>query len=528
MSETVVKCSLKRLLVAPPDIKEAIVKAVEKRVVQCSIRTQNATVALNLLVRQLFDGCADPLIPEFWDTTFVRQLLLGTDGAHKPVAEITQLFKDNPLLAPIEERSLADSNIYTYAAKKLATNISNHLVINIQKVVKRYLYDGAGLTTADAVQAQFLIYGWDLTKKKKKDKKNEVVDEEAVKRVVADVRKQLGLADDQKIGTMWYKSKPNLAPMLRMFVFANRALERAGKKLFNILPICRFKAHFITIDKTSVVGILNDAKFGRGEKVTLEKLDWRAFLGADKLAGKNCTFTTTIDTDGLAINVHFTRPKNEGHSSEVEKPSLEGKRVLACDPGRSNIMYVVEKLDDGRFEPHKLTRRQYYAESGIFKANENSARWNKGVIDKLEKLSTASPKSVDLGAFSLYVNAIASVRDALWEEYLRKRWREQTFRLYGGKKRSFAKFFNGLKLTPDTVLAYGASKFASGGKGELSVPVSRAYKECRARVRTFNVCEFRTTAVHWRDDTVLQTVVKSSGDGGRPVPPSTGRGSSEN
>jgi hypothetical protein len=238
----------------------------------------------------------------------------------------------------------------------------------------------------------------------------------------------------------------------------------------------------------------------------------------DKLAGKSCTFTGTIDTDGLVINVHFNRPKNEGRSSEVEKPSLDGKRVLACDPGRSNIMYVVEKLDDGRFEPHKLTRRQYYAESGIFKANENSARWNKGVVDELEKLSTASPKSADLGAFSLYVDAVASVRDALWEEYLRKRWREQTFRLYGGKKRSFAKFFDGLKLTPETVLAYGASKFAPGGKGELTVPVSRAYKECRARVRTFNVCEFRTTAVHWRDDTVLQTVVKKSGDGGRPVP----------
>ena len=122
-SETVVKCSLKRLLVAPPGIKEAIVEAVEKRVVQCSMRTQNATVALNLLVRQLFDGCADPQIPEFWDTTFIRQLLLGTGGTLKPVAEITRLFKDNPLLAPIEGRCLADSNIYTYAATRLATNV---------------------------------------------------------------------------------------------------------------------------------------------------------------------------------------------------------------------------------------------------------------------------------------------------------------------------------------------------------------------------------------------------------------------
>jgi hypothetical protein len=42
----------------------------------------------------------------------------------------------------------------------------------------------------------------------------------------------------------------------------------------------------------------------------------------------------------------------------------------------------------------------------------------------------------------------------------------------------FAKFFNGLvSKGKKTVVAYGAAKFAPGGKGEMAVPTSRACKE---------------------------------------------------
>ena len=207
-----------------------------------------------------------------------------------------------------------------------------------------------------------------------------------------------------------------------------------------------------------------------------------------------------------------------GSASASTKPSLEGKRVLACDPGRSNILYIVEKLKTGNFKYHILSRRQYYAESGIFKANKQSSKWNLRLNDEIERLSLASPKSVDLDTFMVYVETVTAVKNAMWEEYLHKRWKEQRFRLYGGKKRKFAKFINRLNPTEDTVLAYGASKFAPGGKGELAVPVSRAYKECRSRIQTFTVCEFRTTAVHWRDDSILQTVEKKKrGVDGKPV-----------
>ena len=89
-------------------------------------------------------------------------------------------------------------------------------------------------------------------------------------------------------------------------------------------------------------------------------------------------------------------------------------------------------------------------------------------------------------------------------------------RLYGGKKRVMANFLNKLEgkdKTVETVLAYGASKFAPGGKGEVSVPTSRAYKECSYRFKTIPVDEFRTSKIYYKDDTILEPVGKKSAEG---------------
>ena len=67
---------------------------------------------------------------------------------------------------------------------------------------------------------------------------------------------------------------------------------------------------------------------------------------------------------------------------------------------------------------------------------------------------------------------------------------------------------NRLGPLDNTVLAYGSAKFAPGGKGELSVPTSRAYKECSYRLKTVLVDEFRTSKIHWEDGSILQLVKK--------------------
>ena len=93
-----------------------------------------------------------------------------------------------------------------------------------------------------------------------------------------------------------------------------------------------------------------------------------------------------------------------------------------------------------------------------------------------------------------------------------KKWAAQRLRLYGGKKRCFAGFFNRISEIEErtgkkTCIAFGAAKFAPGGKGEVSVPTTSAYKECKTRFLTIPVDEFRTTRI-WNGDkkTVLDAV----------------------
>jgi hypothetical protein len=43
------------------------------------------------------------------------------------------------------------------------------------------------------------------------------------------------------------------------------------------------------------------------------------------------------------------------------------------------------------------------------------------------------------------------------------------------------------------VIAFGSAKFVLGGRNEVSVPTSRAFKECQMTFPTIVVDEFRTT-----------------------------------
>lgn len=64
--------------------------------------------------------------PEFWDPTFIRQLMLGTQDAQKKIIHIKDLYTKYPKLLSNSEKHLGDRNIYSSAAIKFATNVKNH------------------------------------------------------------------------------------------------------------------------------------------------------------------------------------------------------------------------------------------------------------------------------------------------------------------------------------------------------------------------------------------------------------------
>ena len=494
--ETVVKAYLKGLLNGD---KAETLKAVNKRVFECSQKTQNASVALNLLIRKTFQDVEDVSIvdlPEFWDQTFVRQLLLGTDSAKKPHEEIERLFNEYPVLKPSLDRSIDDKNIYTFAAIKLGTNIKNHLVLNLEPFIKKFAYKVHSQEEGKEIQRR--LFGWKVVENTLSPKGEETL---------AMIRKILGV---QTVGKEFLKSKKSPSLIIKLFVQFNRILEHLETqediKLFNILPICKIKRHFITIDTVGMIGIMKEIKaIGKNQKNFLDTELWESFIDVSKLKTKAKTFTRTIDTDGIAINVHFTCPiKTISGTEEKAKIDLAGKRVIGVDPGRTNIFYMVEEVEKDKFKKFRLTRKQYYVESGITAAKKNTEVWNLKVKEDLEKLSLASPKSISLENFNMYLDTMLSVKETLWTEYFDTKWADQRLRLYGGKKKVFSKFLN--RLGDNVVLAYGTAKFAPGGKGELTVPVSRGFKECASRFKVVPVDEFRTTKLYHKDLSVLNKV----------------------
>lgn len=508
--ETVVKCCLSKVLI--DDDFKSIRRAILERVVQCSKRMNSGTIALNLLIRELFsDPDKDVQVPEFWDQTFLRHLLLGTEGATQPNPLVADLYQRHPTIFAVHERCRGDCQIYSAAAIKLSANIRTHFKVNFPKVVKRFLYMVKGLNTEEGYLVQRQLYGWTgniLSKKRKK-----TIDVTKVNDTLREIRTVMMLENQTKVTDAWLDQKGNIPSMLKLFIHVNRILEASNQKMFTILPICKVKRQFITLDTTSMSGLLKDIGFSKNGIVKgLVKEQWASILRFSKLTGKNKTFTGTIETDGKAVCVHFQQPKSSVPKDEVPL-DLGGKRVLGIDPGRTNIFTVVEKDVHGGFKTTTFSRRQYYAESGMFDAREKSARWNLNLQNELLDLSQNSPKTLDLAKFQLFIDAWLRTRDALWEEYTKDRWADQRFRLYGGKKRAFANFLNKLGPSKETVLAYGSAKFAPGGKGEMSVPTSRAFKECASRFSIKLVDEFRTSKICWENDSVLKLVKKRDSKG---------------
>ena len=506
--QKVVKCFLSSLLVNQ-DKKQQIIEAIKNRVTALSKRQVIASISLNYLIKELFhnvplENIKDVSIPDILDTSFIRQLLLGTDDARKPFTEIVEFNKRHPyLLQKINEQPshFGVMNVYTAAAAKFATNVWNHLWMNIKSRVYQFIDEY--IKDKDSKHAVlFHLMNWKMTHEKI-DIINSLPPE--VLELIKIQKDILGLT---QIDEKWCKDKSNFNTLLRYSIFISQI---TSQKQFNIIPMSKIKNHYITIDSSSLWGIFRDVKLFDKTIATFTAYKddhWKSIINVSKVQGKNCKFTNTIETDGSSICVHFERDKYKD-KVKVTKNKIDTKNIdyWACDPGRTNIFYMVNKKDDGTYKTLKLSRRQYYQESGISKANKKCQIWNDAEDIKDCDLSSYSPKGSNLQNFKMFVYNYLENWDVLWKEYGADKWSKQRMRLYGGKKRVFANFFNKMKSEKKIVVGYGSAKFSPTAKNEVAVPTSRAYKECTFRFKTVPVDEFRTSKIFHEDSsTILQTV----------------------
>lgn len=466
--------------------------------------------ALMTLIKEHFEGVEDvrgPMLPDIFDATNLRHLMLGKKGVHKMDPQIQAFIEEHPVLILPPERYERDSNIYTYGIKKYITNLKNAIVMQFEKLLKQYLCileKKGNLSNAERVFCLYQIMGWENIPKDCLvfPLRLQVIE------IIENQREMLDLQPGQKITNLWCKK--NVEILLRHRVFLNRFFD----KPFNLIPLCKLRHNFITVDNDVLLGILKELKIDFQDIDT----EWTKYFDTKQYSKKE--FSNIIETDGVSICIHYKELKVKALSEEEKKEkNLQIKenfknpkiRKLGCDQGRKNIYAVVEEVE-GKVKSYFLTREQYYAESGTFTARKQTEEWSTGIQDSLIELSCASPKGFSLAHHMAYLEVFLGTFDKLWEEYTKKRWANQRLRLYGGKKRSLQNFWNRVlgneNEREEAVLSYGNAKFASGGKGEMSVPNSKALNVAfeQKQLKVLMTDEWRSTKICYKTDQLLQLV----------------------
>jgi hypothetical protein len=525
--QTVVKSALLKYIRGSKEVKLALQAAIDKRVKQFSQRAHLASLVLSGIVKSIFANTevhayhTVSVPPSFLTQTFFRQLLLGTDDARIPETCIATYLLNHPNLPAVESRSLGDRNIYSHGAQTLLTNTRISLRMNIQSRLRHSL-----------THLQ-ILYQWTDDLKRCVGRKilgynttqhtPPVQIPEDVAGLIQYHRKILGLREGDVVDAKWLERDGNLLNVLRYYVYLNRLRETSATeetpkwKAFDVVPMAKIRRRFITVDADGIFGVLKECRLVGGSMTGFRANlmeHWLSILNVEALQGHHCTFSGTIETDGISLCTHFLRPKGSLDAAADTIQITPDDRVIAIDPGRSNIFYAVEKLPNGEVKRWKLTRAQYYHDAGMSQARHQTQVWLSSIQESLAELSTVSTKGAHVADHESYLAVLQQQYDTLWTEALKPRWARQRLRLYGGKKRVFAAFFKQLK-SPETderrtLVAFGAGSFCPGGAGETSVPTTRAFRECRSRFVTKVIDEFRTTKIHWETDRLLHKVGKKS------------------
>eukprot|EP00798_Chlamydomonas_sp_ICE-L_P009603 gene9604-biopygen5820 len=269
--ENVVKCTLSRII-ADKDNKNVIIKVMKERVDSVSKRTYLAGVAVNRILKEVFEGVPyaqlhTVSVPSV-DQNFIRQLMVGSRQAHMETRDATveRFFHNNYWFREkIEGR---EENMI------LAKEIKDEHGIDETVFHRFLLYD---------------IHSWGV--------KEDLIAIHSLppERTKMLLKIQHSILGRDEINRQWLKSVSNSAKMIRYNVFINRYLEATEDegyaKLVNIAPIPTVKHAFITIDTDGLLGVLKDVGLIESlEKTLTNNVHWEPVFDVENIrsTGKGC------------------------------------------------------------------------------------------------------------------------------------------------------------------------------------------------------------------------------------------------
>ncbi|KAJ9523483.1 hypothetical protein QJQ45_007226 [Haematococcus lacustris] len=292
---------------------------------------------------------------------------------------------------------------------------------------------------------------------------------------------------------------------------------------------------------------------------------WARWFNTGRLANQGGEFERMVETDGVSVCVHYTRPlppppappPAAGSSNSrlsaaaaaahaVGLPHI-GKGIaeprefvfdpatqigVGIDPGVTQAVSAASGVWDERsgqliadqLARWKLTKGHVKHDSGLNNARRDTERWLAPIKPHLQHLAAASSAGTSLVANLKHITVTLATWDTVWEVYLDPKWARQRLRLYGAQDWALEQFFKKLEedmaevsierhgRAKQLVVFFGAASIGTGGGWGADV-VLRACCKVVCRPRGTDQRRGRVVLV----DEHCTTRVSSAVDGQQPL-----------
>jgi hypothetical protein len=497
-----------------PAIKRYFQETIDEYVLSISQMAVRASLVCNEVLFKYFDdGLGAPPIGE---TTFFRQCFTGV-GKHQVVKDVLLTVFHDRLEIPRHEGDWAS---ITYAVNQYQTSFRNSIIGNFDKRLGKLVSEWVhkfSPTARDGVVGSMIR---SILGQPGDEIDSDLLLTEEMCVFVSTMREKF----DHPLNFDSSEAKIDLL-LKYSYIILTCHREYGLRGGFSLAPLCGMRRHHISIDSTVLYSILRKtAKYfnetapdwirtitsltstefmqkDESGPYTYRQYAWMHFFNVFGLSSKD--FAERILTDGVKCSVMFTRPKRTP-SADPDETHLQNwimissaERVVAIDPGRTNLVTALEIDGNGKEIFRALTRRSYY--DTFSHAVQGLKRSNERLRDVDEEFSLYSPRSSLSILREGYIGVYFQQYDRIWHERGSKRHARARFYIMSKKRSALDKFFQQFKSPdqPDPIVLYGAARMRSHGtRGELAVPVKGVLKACKRYFCTVMVDEYRTSKRH--------------------------------
>lgn len=324
---------------------------------------------------------------------------------------------------------------------------------------------------------------------------------------------------------------------------------KKGIRLFSMLPIADLVAKHIRIDTSALQELAKHAGL-----ITTDTGVWDEYFTARKLVegvkkNPNRTFGRMIDTDGVAVSLHFERPKRNDDSVNVEDDELV---IQTSDQAETKYIQETNRLDNmvkKALIPDDITLRASVDPGGNTMAHcvlEGDCKHDKRVVEcttaeyrhmasmdrllqrrkqllrssglETDMCNTPTPRGSTVASMQAHLVEMLPQLQQLLRHHGSSRYLNMSFTSFSRKTRAMEEMADRVAPKDEKVLlVYGAADFPHAMKGNVASAYKRLKKTLalRSNVTLVEVGECNTSQKCCRCHERMKNARKEVVDGDR-------------